>query len=469
MLRLDGVSGRRYLVLGLGRSGRATIRALLESGADAVGWDDDEAVRRQAEQDGIGLTCPDDGFESGRIHTLVVSPGVPVLYPKPGRTIARALAAGVKLTNDIGLFFASIGRGEGRPKAPPVIAAVTGSNGKSTTSALIHHLLVSTGATAELAGNIGKPVLEMQPGSDYVVLEISSYQAELAHQLDPDVAVFLNFSPDHVDRHGGVGGYFAAKQRLFDGPSLGAAVIGTDQTEGRYLASWIGSRAGACDIASLSSSPPSGTSRHAVIGDHSFTEYSQGARTRVTKLDGCPNLRGRHNAQNSAAACLACQGLGVQIDDPEPALETFPGLPHRMQVLGTFGGVLWVNDSKATNCESAAMALNAFSRIRWIAGGQGKAGGLSVLAGTGSLANVEKAYLIGASARDFAGQLAGVDHLVCGDLERAVWAAIGDSAPGDTILLSPAAASFDQYRDFEARGSHFRDLATKLSPDPTPK
>ena len=392
----------------------------------------------------------------------MVSPGVPVLYPGPGRTVALALAAGLNLTNDIGLFFSSMGEGQPRPK--PGIVAVTGSNGKSTTSALIHHLLLSTGATAELAGNIGKPVLEMESGSDFVVLEISSYQADLAHRLKPDVAVFLNFSPDHIDRHGGVGGYFAAKQRLFDTRSLATAVIGTDEKEGSYLASWVGSRAGACDIISLSSSLPHGAGRHAVIGECSFAEYLQGARVRTTQLEGCPNLQGRHNAQNSAAACLACQGLGVTIDDPEPALKTFPGLPHRMQVLGEFGGVLWVNDSKATNCESVAMALSSFRRIRWLAGGQAKDGGVSALVGTKSLANVEKAYLIGASAPEFAMQLRGLDHVISGDLESAVRAAISDSAPGDTILLSPAAASFDQYADFEARGAHFMRLLTELSP-----
>ena len=462
MLELRGVAGKGFLVIGLGRSGRAAYRSLEASGAHVRAWDDDESERRNAARaDGFALCDPgrDEGLKD--LDTVVISPGVPHLYPEPSRAVTAVLKAGVPLDNDIGLFFSQIrNRGRAPATVPEKVIAVTGSNGKSTTTALINHILNVSGRRSEAAGNIGRAVLELSAGDGFVVLEVSSYQAELARYLDPDISVFLNFSPDHLGRHGGIGGYFFAKARLFDGPSLAHAVIGIDEVEGRYLAARTEGHAGLSSLSRVCLRDPSLAMRSGTsVLDGRLVEFLRGIETSSLDLERFGNLRGIHNHQNACAAYSACRCIGLTPEQIGSAMETFPGLEHRMQILGTFRGVQCVNDSKATNSRSAEMALNAFRRIRWIAGGLAKEGGINSL--SSGLENVTKAYLIGSSAREFAENLGSLEHEICGDLANAVRRAFAEAVPGDTILLSPAAASFDQYPDFERRGDHFASEVRK--------
>ena len=454
-MRLSQVAGKKFLVLGLGRTGRASYQSLIESGAQAVAWDDSEQSRESAFDDGLELADP---CASGTLHgveAVVLSPGIPHLYPKPSKSVAAALAEGVPLDNDIGLFFASAtNRRASAGEARPLVIAVTGSNGKSTTASLVHHLLSKNGRSSCLAGNIGNAVLGMNSVTPVVVLEVSSYQADVARCLEPDVAIFLNFSPDHLDRHAGKGGYLAAKMRLFSGASLTHAVVGVDQIEGQYLAACVAGRPGCRRVtrvsAGISETPAPGRVwfQGSMLG-----AYLDGDVPKVLDISACHSLRGDHNLQNAGAAFAACRGLGLTSSEFLSAMETFPGLKHRMQRLGTIRGVEFVNDSKATNSDSADKALGSYARIRWIAGGMGKEGGLAL--SDSSLSNVAKAYLIGSSARDFARQLSMLDCETLNDLTSAVKRAFEESESGDTILLSPAAASFDQYGDFEERGDHF--------------
>ena len=461
-MRLNQVAGKKFLVLGLGRSGRASYQSLIESGAQAVAWDDSEQSRESASDDGLELADPCVPGTLDSVEAVVLSPGIPHLYPKPSKSVAAALAEGIPLDNDIGLFFASAKKqraaaGEKRP----LVIAVTGSNGKSTTASLIHHLLSRNGRSSCLAGNIGNAVLGMTSVSPIVVLEVSSYQTEVARCLDPDVAIFLNFSPDHLDRHAGIGGYLAAKMRLFSGASLAHAVVGVDEIEGQYLAARVSGRPGSRRVTRVSAGIRENTAPGTVKFHGSVLDaHLDGDDPGVFDISGCQSLRGDHNLQNAGAAFAACRGLGLTSSEFLSTIESFPGLEHRMQRLGTIRGIQFVNDSKATNSDSADKALGSYARIRWIAGGLGKEGGLAL--SDSSLSNVAKAYLIGSSAPDFAKQLSMLDCETLDDLASAVRRAFEESKPGDTILLSPAAASFDQYCDFEERGDHFISEFQKL-------
>ena len=465
MLSLGDLSGKGFLVLGVGRSGLSAYRCLEACGARVRAWDDDAERRRMAQDDGLLLSDPGRPDTFADLDAVVVSPGVPHLYPKPGPSVALALEAGVPLDNDIGLFLAAVRSGRcSSDGSPPQVIAVTGSNGKSTTSALINHVLNCSGRKSSVAGNIGNAVLDLPAIDGFVVLEVSSYQAELAGCLDPDIAVFLNFSPDHLDRHGGPGGYLAAKSRLFAGRSLKGAAVGVDDLEGRFLANRVRGRLGPTGISTVSVADPRMPAGSGVIcRDRRLSEFRNGHESFLADLSGCTNLQGVHNWQNAGAAYSACRFLGMGGEEIVAGMESFPGLAHRMQILGTFGGIRCVNDSKATNARSSEMALTSFSRIRWIAGGQGKEGGLSQI--SAGLENVEKVYLIGSSAHEFAQQLGSLEHEMCGDMASAVTSAFRDATQGDTILLSPAAASFDQYSDFEERGDHFlREVRRRTSP-----
>ncbi|MBC7156414.1 MAG: UDP-N-acetylmuramoyl-L-alanine--D-glutamate ligase, partial [Rhodobacteraceae bacterium] len=367
------------------------------------------------------------------------------------------LAAGVAVDNDVGLFFRSLATDDwGRFEVTPRVVAITGSNGKSTTTALIAHILAAGGRPVQTGGNIGRGVLDLEPPGEgeVVVLELSSYQTELARALTPDIAVFTNLTPDHLDRHGGPGGYFAAKRRLFAEGGPDRAVIGVDEVEGRFLANQMAEGTGDDRVIRISS----GT-RLAVPGWNVFArkgflaEWRKGRQVAACDLRAMPGLPGAHNHQNACAAWAVARTLGMAPRAIEAALAGFTGLPHRSQLVAEAGGVRFVNDSKATNAEAAAQALRAFPRIRWIAGGLGKEGGIAALAP--DLGTVAKAYLIGHSARAFALQLGPVAHEICETMEAAVARAAAEAEPGDTVLLAPAAASFDQYPDFEKRGEHF--------------
>ncbi|SPH18717.1 UDP-N-acetylmuramoylalanine--D-glutamate ligase [Defluviimonas aquaemixtae] len=464
MIPVQGFSGRKVAVLGLGRSGLATARALSAGGAEPCLWDDSPEARDNAVAQGFELTDLTRRDAWDEVVCLVVSPGIPHLYPEPNRLIARAMAEGVPVDNDIGLFFRSWStRDWGRMDKTPKVIAVTGSNGKSTTTALIHHILSEAGRPAQMAGNIGRGVLDLDPAQDgeVVVIELSSYQAELARALTPDIAVFTNLTPDHLDRHGGIGGYFAAKRRLFSEGGPDRAVIGVDEVEGRFLANQMAQGAGDDRVIRVSSGEKLDGPGWSVFARKGFlSEWRKGRQVASIDLREISGLPGAHNHQNACAAYAAVRTLGLAPKVVEAAFRSFAGLPHRSQLVAEVGGVRYVNDSKATNADSAAKALQAFDNIRWIVGGLGKGGGIASL--VPHLDSVKKAYLIGHSARDFALQLGETPHEICETMERAVTRAAQEAKPGDTVLLAPAAASFDQYPDFEKRGEDFVARVTAL-------
>ncbi|MDF3607848.1 UDP-N-acetylmuramoyl-L-alanine--D-glutamate ligase [Paracoccus sp. DMF-8] len=464
MIPVQGVENQTIAVLGLGRSGRATAAALRAGRAHVVVWDDGTDTRAQAEADGLTVLDLTRDQNWDGIAALITSPGIPHLYPKPHPVIARAYALGVPVDNDIGLFFRSFAtRDWDAFDSFPRVIAVTGSNGKSTTTALIHHILTEAGRPTQMGGNIGTGVLSLEPARDgeVVVLELSSYQTDLARALTPDVAVFTNLSPDHLDRHNGMGGYFAAKRRLFAEGGPDRAVIGVDEIEGQYLADQLSFGATDDRVIRVSSGTKLERFGWSVFARKGFlAEYRKGRQIASLDLREVTGLPGEHNHQNACAAYAACRAVGIPPREIEAAFHSFGGLPHRSQTVAEINGVRWVNDSKATNVDSAAKALTAFRNIRWIAGGMGKDGGIEAL--LPHLGHVAKAYLIGHSARDFALQIGQTPHEVVETMEEAVARAATEAQPGDTVLLAPAAASFDQYPNFEKRGEHFTALVPAL-------
>lgn len=450
MITLLGLSNQQFAVLGLGRTGMATALALEASGAKVWGWDDTEKSRQIAAEKGISLCDLESKPDWENISCLIVSPGIPHLYPNPHPVVEKALYAGVRIDNDIGLFFASLKQVDYRP----TIVAVTGSNGKSTTAALVHSTLQSAGWLSRLVGNIGEAVLAGEPflQNEVIVLELSSYQTDLANTLDPDVAVLLNLTEEHLDRHGGLGGYFAAKRRLFASPQTKNYVIGVDEQEGRFLAAQL---------------EPSKVYRIAARHDHDLSSFansvfsinnqlmhrSEGKTFPAIDLTLNYGLSGEHNQQNACAAFAACLALGLPALSIIKGFKEFTGLPHRCQIIGELNGILCVNDSKATSAVSTEMALQRFPRIHWIAGGLAKDGGITSL--SQKLQNVHRVYLVGQSTQQFSAQLHDFPHIVCGTIQQAVKMAKAEAKVGDTLLLSPAAASFDQFRDFEDRGDYF--------------
>ncbi|SEW21234.1 UDP-N-acetylmuramoylalanine--D-glutamate ligase [Cognatiyoonia koreensis] len=457
MIPVQGYAGQTVAVLGLGRSGRASALALREGGATPVVWDDGQAARDSAHDAGFDVVDLTKLGAFAGVAALIVSPGIPHLYPAPHPVIAAAWDAGVPVDNDISLFFRSFATDDwdGFNTRPQVIA-VTGSNGKSTTSALIHHILIENGKPAQLAGNIGVGVLDIEPAHDgeVVVLELSSYQTDLARALTPDVAVWTNLTPDHLDRHAGLGGYFAAKRRLFAEGGPDRAVIGVDEPEGLYLANQLSEGRADDRVLRVSSGQKLDGEGWNIFARKGFlSEVRKGRQVASIDLREIRGLPGAHNHQNACSAYAACRTLGLSPKGIERAMQSYPGLPHRSQHVAERDGVSFVNDSKATNVDSAAKALQAFSNIRWICGGLQKEGGLDGL--LPYLGHVARAYVIGREADSFARQLSGADALVCGTMEAAVAAAVKDAQSGDVVLLAPAAASFDQYDNFELRGEDF--------------
>ncbi len=467
MIPVRGYRDRKVAVLGLGRSGLAAARALAAGGAEPLCWDDGAEARAAAEAQGFALHDLSRRGAFDDVAALIVSPGIPHLYPAPNPVIAAAWDAGVPVDNDIGLFFRSFATPDwDRFDTAPRVIAVTGSNGKSTTAALIHHILRHAGKPTQLAGNIGRGVLDLDPGQDgeVVVLELSSYQTDLARALTPDIAVFTNLTPDHLDRHAGLGGYFAAKRRLFAEGAPDRAVIGVDEPEGRYLANQVALSAEDDRVIRVSRTAKLGGPGWSVTARKGFlAETRKGRQAAAVDLRAIAGLPGSHNHQNACAAYAATRALGLAPRLIEQAFHSFAGLPHRSQLVAERDGVRFVNDSKATNAESAAQALQAFANIRWIAGGLGKDGGIDSL--KPHLGTVAKAYLIGHSARDFALQLGPTPHEICETMARAVARAAAEAEPGDTVLLAPAAASFDQYPDFEKRGEDFMACVRKIVED----
>ncbi len=456
MIPVSGFEGQTVAILGLGLTGLSAAKSLLAGGATVIAWDDNADARAVADNQKITMHDLQAENVLRDVSVLIVSPGIPHLYPAPHPVIAAARAVGIPIDNDIGLFFRSIETDSwsGYDTSPRVIA-VTGSNGKSTSAALIHHIVTSCGIRCQLAGNIGRGALDLDPPSDgeVIVLELASYQTEIARTLTPDIAVFTNLSPDHLDRHGGFGGYFAAKCRLFLGAGLDQAVIGVDEAEGCFLAERL--TAGRHDDSVIRISVLGKLSHFdaAVVALKGFLqEKRKGRQVASIDLRECVGLPGAHNHQNACAAYAVARTLHLPPKRIAAALRTFSGLPHRSQRIADSGGVVFVNDSKATNVDSAIKALNAFDSVRWICGGLAKDGGLQAL--NGRTAMVKKAYVIGRDAASFAMAL-DVETEVCRTMARAVARAICDAEAGDTVLLAPAAASFDQYDNFEQRGEDF--------------
>ena len=461
MIPVRGYGGHRVAVLGLGRSGKPAIAALVAGGAEVVAWDDSPAARAAAEVDGVALADLTRAKSFEGVKALIVSPGIPHLYPAPHPAIAAAWDAGVAVDNDVGLFFRSFATPAwdefGRV---PQVVGITGSNGKSTTTALLAHVLKSAGRPVQVGGNIGRGVLDLDPAEDgmVVVLELSSYQIELARALQPDIAIFLNLSPDHLDRHGGTGGYFAAKRRLFTQGGPSRSVIGVDENEGRFLANIMREEAGTGDpVIEVSVTRKLAGPGWSVFARKGFlAEWRHGRQVASIDLRGMATLPGAHNHQNACAAYAAARSLGLGPKAIEAGFSTYPGLAHRSQLVATWNGVRIVNDSKATNVDAAEKALLAFERVRWIAGGRAKEGGIAALRPL--FGRVAKAYLIGEAAEDFAATLGETPHAICGTLDVAVAAALDDAEDGEVVLLAPACASFDQFESFEERGRAFEAL-----------
>jgi UDP-N-acetylmuramoylalanine--D-glutamate ligase len=452
-------TGKKVAVFGLGGSGLVVGSALLAGGADVVGFDD--SIESVAKANAAGIPTADlHGVDWSRIAALVLAPGVPLTHPKPHWTVALAHQAGVEMIGDIELFCRE--RRKLAPGAPFV--AITGTNGKSTTTALIAHLAASAGLDAQLGGNIGTAILSLKPPQTgrVHVIECSSYQIDLAPSLDPSVGILINLSEDHLDRHGTMARYAEVKERLVAGvPSDGTAIIGVDDDWCRAIA----------DRLDKSGKHPVRISVRRELSDGIYVAGQRIMRatpagvTQIAELGGIGSLRGQHNAQNAACATAAALALGLDPAAIQAGLRSFPGLAHRMEQLGRRGAVLYVNDSKATNTDSAAQALACFSDIFWIAGGKPKTGGIESL--RGFFPRIRKAYLIGEAADEFAATLgSAVAHEITGTLDKAVAAASRDAdasvAAEPVVLLSPACASFDQYRNFEVRGDAFQALVKAL-------
>lgn len=462
MIPVRGYKERKVAVLGLGRSGLATAHALRAGGVVPVCWDDAEAARQSALDEGFGVEDLSRDKPWDGVAALIVSPGIAHLYPAPHPVVLAAQAHGAVLDNDVGLFFRSFATETwSEMDNPPRIICVTGSNGKSTTTALIHHILSNAGRNVQMGGNIGRGVLDLEPGEDgdVIVLELSSFQIELARALAPDVAVFTNLSPDHLDRHGGMGGYFAAKRRLFAEGGPDRAVVGVDQPEGQFLAMQLRERERDGDpVIRVATSRLSGEGWNVFARKGWLAEWRKGRQVASFDMRSFAGLPGVHNHQNACHAYAACRSIGLPPRQIEAAMTDFGGLRHRCQYLGARDGVQFINDSKATNADAAEQALKAFERIRWIVGGVPKAGGIAPL--LPHMDRVLKSYLIGQAADAFSQTLADHPQQISATLEQAFRQAVAEASAGDTILLAPACSSHDQFENFEARGEAFEALVS---------
>ena len=446
--------GKRVALFGLGGSGLATARALLAGGADVAAYDDNGSACDAARADGLTITELKLADWSD-FTALILSPGVPLTHPEPHWSAQRAREAGIEIIGDIELFCRE--RAKIAPDAPFV--AITGTNGKSTTTALIAHLFRAFGQDVQLGGNIGTPILALEPPSAerVHVIELSSFQIDLTPSLAPSVGVLLNLTPDHLDRHGTMHDYAAIKERCVANADRAVVAIDDDYTRAiadrlrraRKPVTWVL------------------TTHHElregiVVEGERLIGRRRGQSTAMATLAGISSLRGRHNAQNAACAVAALGDLARDRPRLQKALQTFPGLPHRMEEVGRRGRVLFINDSKATNADAAEKALSSFEPIYWIAGGKAKEGGIEPLRPL--FPRIASAYLIGAAATDFARTLEGsVAYDMCGTLDVAIDHAAHDAAESKAeepvVLLSPACASYDQFTSFEQRGDRFRELA----------
>ncbi|MFQ5983888.1 MAG: UDP-N-acetylmuramoyl-L-alanine--D-glutamate ligase [Alphaproteobacteria bacterium] len=457
MIPVGVFRGSRVVVFGLGRSGLSAARALAAGGAEVAAWDDDPKARQAVRADRIAaqdvMACDWSG-----VAALVLSPGVPLTHPEPHPVARRARDAGVPVIGDLELFALA------RPAARCV--GITGTNGKSTTTALLGHLLAVAGMEVRVGGNLGSPVLDLDPleRDGVYVLEVSSFQLDLVRSFRADVAVLLNLAPDHLDRHGGFANYVASKQRIFDLQApQGAAVIGVDDPHAQGIFEGL-ARAGRRRLVSVAVGRR--LSGGVSVVDGLVYDDIEGRSEPVADLRAVAGLPGQHNWQNAAAAVAAARALGVTGEAAGRALGSFPGLAHRLEPVATIGGVRFVNDSKATNATAAARALACYRNVYWIGGGRLKEGGIAPL--EPYYPRIAHAFLIGEAATSLAQTLKGrVPVTLCGDLATAVGAAAAaawsEGGADPVVLLSPACASLDQWASFEARGDAFHALVRALA------
>ncbi len=469
MIEVTGFAGKTVGIFGLARSGLSAIRSLKAGGASVLAWDDKESTRLMATAEGA-VPQHWEQWPWATMAALILSPGVPLTHPEPHGIVRRAREAGTEVIGDVELFARTV-KPAGQTRSAAPIIAVTGTNGKSTTTALIGHILQSCGLDAQVGGNIGRPALDLAaPGPNTVyVLEVSSYQIDLAPGLVPDVALLTNLSPDHIDRHGSMAGYATVKEKLLaQAAADGYVAVGVDDPDSAVIYTKLAAQRGARAVA-VSVGKVLGRGVF-VIDGKLYDSWDQPA-AEIGDLKAAAHLPGAHNWQNAALAYAALRRL---LRDPRAimqAITRFPGLAHRIEDVGRIGRTRFINDSKATNADAAARALACYSDIFWIAGGKPKEGGIADL--EPYFPRLRKAYLIGEAADAFGRTLAGkVDVVQAGTLERALHAAYEDAqmsaVPEPVVLLSPACASFDQFRDFEHRGDMFREMVKILSESQTP-
>ncbi len=457
MIAAHSMKDKTIALFGLGGSGIATAQAIIAGGAKVIAWDDNPESVARAQSAGIATTDLRQ-VDWKQVSSFVLSPGVPLTHPRPHWTVDLARAAGVEIIGDVELFVRE--RNLADENSPFI--AITGTNGKSTTTALIAHIIKNAGRDMQLGGNIGTAVMTLEPPTDerYYVVECSSYQIDLAPSLNPTAGILLNLTPDHLDRHGTMQRYADIKERLVAGSET--AIVGIDDSFSASIANRL-ERTG---------KPVIRISKRMPICDGYFAEGADlifarnGDKKVVASLAGIGSLRGEHNAQNALAAFAACRAVGLSIEEINAGLRTFPGLAHRMEQVARQGKTLFVNDSKATNAEAAAPALSSFPRIYWIAGGLPKEGGIASL--SGFFPRIAKAYLIGEAAPQFAATLGDTAPFeISGTIGAAVDHAARDAARDDSgepvVLLSPACASFDQFQNFEKRGEAFRTAVLSLA------
>ncbi len=455
MINVTSFANKPVGVLGLGRSGLSAVRALAAGGAEVWAWDDEEATRNKAMAEGVELT---DLYKSdwSQLTTLVLSPGIPDQYPEPHEIASRARDADCEIICDVDLL--------AREVATARFVGISGTNGKSTTTALIGHILKAAGRSVEIGGNYGIPALDMAPlGEDGTyVLELSSYQLERIPSVRLDVAVLLNISPDHLDRHGGLDGYVAAKRILFERTKeFAPAIIGMEDSHCRGISLELMLDRGGKGIVPISGSArtPGGV----YVEDGMLIDDLENQQNSIMDMRSVATLPGGHNWQNAAAAYAAARAADIKPEEIATAIRSFAGLAHRQEMVREINGVTYINDSKATNTEAAAKALQCYQNIHWIAGGQFKEDDLGSIEQV--LPQIKQVYLIGEAQGQLAELLgSNVPAVQCDDLEAAVKVAhqAAQSEGGGTVLLSPACASFDQFSDFEQRGDTFRDLVTNL-------
>ncbi|MGE0828975.1 MAG: UDP-N-acetylmuramoyl-L-alanine--D-glutamate ligase [Hyphomonadaceae bacterium] len=463
MIVIHEYAGRDVAVFGLARTGLAAARALAAGGAHVHAWDDSEDTRRAAEAAGVSVSDINARDWRG-FAALVLSPGVPLTHPAPHRVVELARATGVPIIGDIELFAGAV---NALPAAlRPKIIGITGTNGKSTTTALIGHILRESGKDVRVGGNIGQAVLELPAlhAGAYYALELSSFQLDLTQSLRCDAAAWINTTPDHLDRHGDMAGYVAAKRRIFANQGAGDwAVIGVDDAHCARICTDLMAD-GVRQVAPISAGQALSRGVCA-LGGKIFDAMGMRADL-VVDLAEARALQGRHNAQNAATAYALARAFGLERRVIAQAMQSFPGLPHRLEHVASVSDVRFVNDSKATNADAAAQALAVYPRIHWIAGGVAKDGGIESL--ERFFPRIAGAYLIGKAAYDFAATLEGkAKTKICVDLETAIQAAYDDAResgePHPVVLLSPACASYDQFKDFEARGDAFKAIVSRIA------